>query len=283
MATSQVNTPLTTITATTSAPTPQGEVMHKSRPPTTRTTYQLLEPLPYPRAQRPGSLVDAFGVRLHGVYERRIDIGHRSAVVNNGSILHWYTHPLPSPAPRPSDRHSYANVVLAGGDVWGVSDACTRPVTLYPATEYPLSVHRPLWNSFHVQQRLLAGVKPAGRVSGTPEQVAAWRAEAEAAGLVSRALPSRLPDNGLVNAVAVIARPGPVLVGDERQDLEDAYRGLFDDVFDNALDELDGLTGEDLLQRDLANPRGTQELIIAGHAFGYPPSTSVACIFGTHG
>ena len=40
-------------------------------------------------------------------------------------------------------------------------------------------------------------------------------------------------------AGAGIARPGPVLIGDENQDLYDAYNGLVDgEVLENALDEL---------------------------------------------
>jgi hypothetical protein len=52
-------------------------------------------------------------------------------------------------------------------------------------------------------------------------------------------------------------------------------------MFNGALEELAGLTGEDLLFMNLANPRDDRNLIIMGHVYGYPPMTAVACINGT--
>lgn len=79
------------------------------------------------------------------------------------------------------------------------------------------------------------------------------------------------------------ATTGPVLIGTEAQHLSDSYRGLLpDSVLDGALGELAGLTGADVLRRDLANPHDARDLIITGHSYGYPPMTTLACIFGTH-
>ena len=52
-------------------------------------------------------------------------------------------------------------------------------------------------------------------------------------------------------------------------------------MLNGALEELAGLTGEDLLCMELANPRD-RDLIITGHVYGCPPMTTVACINGTH-
>jgi hypothetical protein len=72
-----------------------------------------LEAIPYPRADRAGTLTDASGARLHGVYERKIaGGGYRTAVINNGGVFHRYTHERPSPPPIPGARNSYANLVL---------------------------------------------------------------------------------------------------------------------------------------------------------------------------
>ncbi len=33
---------------------------------------------------------------------------------------------------------------------------------------------------------------------------------------------------------------------------------------------------------DLANPVDAKDFVITGHAYGYPPVTTIACIDGTH-
>ena len=110
----------------------------------------------------------------------------------------------------------------------------------------------------------------------------AWCAEAKAAGLLTRKYAHHAGAVGTI-AGAGIARPGPALIGGELQNLYDNYDGLLPDyVIEDALNELECLSGEDLLCRDLANPADAQDLIITGHAYGYPPMTTVACIFGTH-
>src|SRR5665647_591320 len=214
------------------------------------TTYRLLETTPYPRAERRGGLHDASGTRLHGTYERKVAGGYQSALINNGSVLARYVYGRPAPATFPGDRHSYANLVHCGGYSWGVPGDSNPPISHGPATEHVPGWHRGLWDSHFVQQRLLAGLKPAGGVGGTPEQVAAWCAQAEAAGLVTRTFASWTYALGCRGPAvrAEIAHPGPVLVGTERQDLYDSYHGLVpDDLLDGALEELAGLTGEDLL------------------------------------
>jgi len=258
--------------------------MHHDRTPIPETTYRLLELIPYPRGGRAGHLADADGTRLHGAYERTVPGGYRSAMINNGRIFHRYTHTRPSPPAVPGDRHSYANLALFGGRSWGVPSDSILPITNDPATDNPHPYHRPLWDSHFVQQRLVANLKPAGGIFGSPEQVATWCAEAARAGLVARTTASWRNALGQMTVTAQIAHRGPVLVGDERQHLDDAYRGLLpDDVLGGALQELEALTGEDLLWLDLANPVDAQDLIITGHAYGYPPASTIACIFGTHG
>jgi len=247
------------------------------------TTYRLLETTPYPRAERQGGLRDASGTRLHGAYERKVAGGYQSALINNGRVLARYVYGRPAPATFPGDRHNYANLVLCGGYSWGVPADSNPPIADGPATEYVPGWHRGIWNSHFVQQRLLANLKPAGGLGGTPEQVRAWCAQAEAAGMVTRTFASWTNPIGGTSVSAEISHRGPVLIGNERQDLYASYHGLVpDDLLNGALEELAGLTGEDLLGMDLANPRDAQALIITGHAYGYPPMTTVACLFGTH-
>ena len=256
--------------------------MYSTRPSIPGTTYRLLEAIPYPRAERQGRLVDASGTRLHGAYERKVAGGYQSALINNGRVLCRYVYGRPTPATFPGDRHSYANLVLCGGYSWGVPDDSNPPISHRPATEHIPGWHRGLWDSHFIKQRLLAGLKPTGSVHGAPEQVTAWCAEAKAAGLLTRKYAHHAGAVGTI-AGAGIARPGPALIGGELQNLYDNYDGLLPDyVIEDALNELECLSGEDLLCRDLANPADAQDLIITGHAYGYPPMTTVACIFGTH-
>jgi len=257
--------------------------MHSTRPAIPGTTYRLLEEIPYPRGDRRGPLADATGTPLHGAYERKVAYGYQSAIINNGRAIARYVYDRPAPATLPGDRHSYANLVLCGGPTWAVPADSERPVAEYPASEYPGGDWRALWVSHAVMQQLLAGRKPCGSVYGTPEQVAAWCAQAEAAGFVARV--TRAWTNGLAVPVvnADLARSGPMLVGDEEQDLYDAYVGQIGDLqLEAAISELGAMTGEDFLLRNWANPGAIEECIITGHALGYPPMSTVSFIGGTN-
>jgi len=52
-------------------------------------------------------------------------------------------------------------------------------------------------------------------------------------------------------------------------------------MLNGALEDLAGLTGDDSLLRDWANPVTLQDCIITGHALGYPPMSTVSFINGT--
>ena len=253
--------------------------MSSTREHITATTYRLLETIPYPRGEHQGGLHDASGTRLHGAYERRVAGGYQAALINNGHVIARYVYDRPAPATVPGDRHSYTNLVHCGGYYWEVPADSARPVTNYPASEYPHAVWRSLWDSHFVMQQLLAGRKPCGSVHGSPEQVAAWCAQAVAAGFVTRVTRSWTDGLGDPCVNADIARRGPVLIGAERQDLYASYYGLVpDDVLNDALDTLEGMTGEDFLLRDWANPVTDEDYITTGHALGYPPMSTVSVI-----
>jgi len=253
--------------------------MSSTREHITATTYRLLETIPYPRGERMGRLHDASGTRLHGAYERKVAGGYQSALINNGHVIARYVYGQPAPATVPGDRHSYANLVHCGGYYWEVPADSNPPVSSEPATEHVPGGFRGIWDDHFVQQRLLANLKPAGCVSGSPEQVHAWCAEAEAAGLTTRTVRSWTSPLGDTRVLADIARRGPVLIGAERQDLYASYYGLVpDDVLNDALDTLEGMTGEDFLLRDWANPVTDEDYITTGHALGYPPMSTVSVI-----
>ena len=270
--------------AATAPVTPLGADVGDVPPPRPRPTRanQLLDEIPYPRGEQRGPLADANGVPLHGAYERKVADGYQTTIINNGRVAHSYRCGRPGPAAIPGDRHSYANLVLGALD-WAVPDDSERPITNYPASEYPSAEARNLWDSHFVMQQLLAGRKPCGDVNGSPEQAAAWCAQAEAAGFVTRVVRAWTNGLGHPTVFAGLARPGPLLVGNEEQYLYDAYEGLIGDVeLEDALDELGAMTGEDFLLRDWGNPVTTQDFIITGHALGYPPLSTVAVIDGTH-
>jgi len=258
--------------------------MRSTRPAIPGTTYRLLEEIPYPRADHRGPLADATGTPLHGAYERKVAYGYQAAIINNGKVIARYVYDRLAPPTIPGDRHSYANLVLCGGHTWAVPSDSERPITDYPASEYPRDAGwRSLWTSQAVMQQLLAGRKPAGSVYGPPEQVAAWCAQAEAAGFVTRV--TRAWTNGLAMPVvnADLARSGAMLIGDEEQDLYDAYVGQIGDLqLEAAISELGAMTGEDFLLRDWADPGAIEECIITGHALGYPPMSTASFIGGTN-
>jgi len=215
-------------------------------------------------------LTDANGVPLHGAYERKVKYGYQTSIINNGRVLQRYVYDRPAPAPIPGDRHSYANLALCGGITWQV-----------PAD----SEGRTYLQEDHVvMQRLLAGLKPCGSVVGSPEQVADWCAQAEAAGFVTRVVRSWPADKWSgPRALATLARSGPLLIGNEEQELFDAYDGQIGDwQLEDALDELRDMTGEHFLFRDWANPVTIQDSIITGHALGYPPTSTISFIGGTN-
>lgn len=261
--------------------------MSSTREHITATTYRLLETIPYPRGERLGRLHDASGTRLHGAYERKVAGGYQAALINNGHVIARYVYGQPASATVPGDRHSYANLVHCGGYYWEVPADSARPVTDYPASEYPGADWRGLWDSHFVVQQLLAGRKPCGSVHGSPEQVAAWCAQAGAAGFVTRVTHSWT--DGLGNPVvsADLARSGPLVVAGEGDALYAAYYGPLGDLIgdielERAFDELEAMTGEDFLLRDWANPLTPRDCIITGHALGYPPMSTVSFINGTN-
>ena len=261
--------------------------MSQTRPHIPGTTYRLLETIPYPRGERRGGLHDASGTRLHGAYERRVAGGHKAALINNGRVLARYVYDRPAPTTVAGDRHSYANLVHCGGWYWEVPADSARPVTDYPASEYPHAVRRSLWDSHFVVQQLLAGRKPAGSIHGSPEQVAAWRAQAAAAGFVARVTRSWTDGLGDLVVSADLACSGPLVVAGEGDALYAAYDDQIGDLvgdieLERAFDELDAMTGEDFLLRDWANPLTPRDCIITGHALGYPPMSTVSFITGTN-
>jgi len=257
--------------------------MRSTRPAIPGTTYRLLEEIPYPRADHRGPLADAAGTPLHGAYERKVAYGYQAAIINNGRVVRRYVYDRPAPATVPGDRHSYANLVLCASGTWAVPADSERPITDYPASEYPSARARSLWDSHAVMQQLLAGRKPCGNVYGSPEQVATWCAQAEAAGFVTRVARSWDDYRGNPVVVVDLARPGPLLIGNEEQDLHAAYVGQIGDwALESAIDELRAMTGEDFLLRDWANPTSIEDSIVTGHALGYPPMSTVSFIGGTN-
>lgn len=260
---------------------------NNTRPHIPGTTYRLLETIPYPRGEHQGGLHDASGTRLHGAYERRVAGGYQAALINNGRVLARYVYDRPAPTTVPGDRHSYTNLVHCGGYYWEVPADSARPVTNYPASEYPYTVWRSLWDSHFVMQQLLAGRKPCGSVHGSPEQVAAWCAQAVAAGFVTRVTRSWTDGLGDPVVSADLARSGPLVVAGEGDALFAAYYDQIVDLIgdvelERAFDELEAMTGEDFLLRDWANPTTTRDYIITGHALGYPPMSTVSVINGTN-
>ena len=110
-----------------------------------KTRYRLIEPLAYPRAERTGWLTDAAGKPLHGAYERKTPSGFRAAIVNNGNVFHRYSYRVSQTVNAPAATRSFANLVHTLGS-WQVADDAERPVTDFPASEYPRAVWRYLWS-----------------------------------------------------------------------------------------------------------------------------------------
>lgn len=249
----------------------------------TNSRYRMIEALPYPRASRTGWLTDPAGVPLHGVYERKVKSGFRAALVNNGSVVHRYTYRTSHAASGPSNSRTFANLVHTLNP-WQVPDDAERPVTNFPASEFPFARWRSLWNEPIILDSLLHGSKLVGSVYGSPQEVESWAAVAERRGLVVR--PDRSWTNGLGQAQAslLIARPGPLANEKCLAILEEDYACQLPNLsIAGALRRLQQMTGEDVCLHELSNPRGADDLVVSGHCFGYPTATTAACISGTHG
>ena len=249
----------------------------------TNSRYRLIEALPYPRATRTGWLTDPAGVPLHGVYERKVESGFRAALVNNGSVVHRYTYRTSHAGSAPSTARSFANLVHTL-DPWLVSDDAERPVTDFPASDYPRAVWRSLWNEPIILNSLLDGSKLVGSVYGSPQEVENWSAVGENHGLLVRPDRSWTSGLGRPQVSVLIARSGPLASEECLSMLEEDYARQLPDLFiGGALGRLQQMTGEDVCLHELANPWSADDLIVSGYCFGYPTATTAACITGDHG
>lgn len=245
--------------------------------------YLKIEELPYPRATHVGHLTDRAGVPLHGAYQREFAGGFRAAIINNGTVRHRYSYSWPVSRSSCRPTHSFSNLVHTLGP-WMVGDEAERPVTNYPASEYPRAGWRPLWSEPLILGSLLRGRKPAGTVYGTPDIVEEWTSIARTHGLTVRTDRSWVNGLGQAQSSVLVARPGPVASDEDLEWLAEQYDEQLPWLsVRTALYLLRHMQGENLSATHLANPRSADDLIISGYCFGYPPATTAACITGTHG
>lgn len=180
--------------------------------------YHLIETLPFPRATRPGHLMDRKGAPLHGTYERRIDGGYRAAIINNGTVVHRYDYPTSLVGVPANQTRSFRNLVHTLSP-WVVPDDAERPVTDYPASEYPRAVWRSLWDAPIVLDSVIRGTKRVGVLVGNAAQTEQWGTVGARHGLFVREVREWTLWNGDVNKSLLVVRPGPVASGIELEAL----------------------------------------------------------------
>lgn len=245
------------------------------------TAYQLIEALPYPRARRRGPLTDTTGTPLHGAYQRSVAGKFRAALINNGTVLHRYNYSAPL-TKGPATRHSFANLVHTLSP-WQVADDAERPVTNFPATEYPYASWRAMWHEPLILDDLVRGRKPAGILAGSPADIERWVSVAAAHGLIARNVARWNNGLGEPHVVTLVAQLGPIATDEDLHWIETEYlRQIPRFKIDGALQRLRRLAGEDLRGRELTNPGNPDDLVVTGYCFGYPPATTAACIAGSH-
>ena len=246
--------------------------------------YQLIEALPYPRSTRTGGLTDPHGGPLHGVYERKVAGGYRTALVNNGTVVHRYDYLSPLADTQSEPTRSFSNLVHTLNP-WLAPDDAERPVTNYPASESPWSSGwRPLWHEPIILDGLLRGTKRVGLLAGSPTETDSWTSTARQHGLVVRQARAWTVGSGDPWRLKLLSRSGPLTDDQDLAILLAEYAAQLPGYQTGpALDRLATMTGEELGWRSLVNPANPDDLLITGYCFGYPVATTAACITGTHG
>ena len=250
----------------------------------TSRRYQLIEALPFPRAAHEGWLRDADGRPLHGTYERGVARGYRAAIVNNGTVIHRYDYNSTLAGTQVPLGRSFTNLVHTL-DPWLVPADAERPVTNYPASEFPGSRSwRPLWHEPYILESVRRGAKPVGLLVGGADDREDWQDSARPHGIIARQVRSWVDGLGELRTLTLVSRPGLLASPSDLQRLEAEYaKQLPTYPMGPALARLAQLTGENVSFHALVNPVSADDLIVSGFCFGYPVASTAACITGTHG
>ena len=246
--------------------------------------YQLIEALPFPRAEQAGWLRDPEGVPLHGAYERSLGAGYRAAIVNNGRVVHRYDYPSTLMSTEADCGRSFRNLVHTL-DPWLVPADAERPVTDYPASEFPRSSSwRPLWHEPYILEGVRRGAKPVGLLVGGGDDREGWLEIARSQGLPARHVREWVDGLGRSRTLTLISRPGLLATSSDLQRLEAEYAEQLPTYpMAPALARLALLTADNVSFHALVNPASADDLIVSGFCFGYPVATTAACITGSHG